>query len=126
MGGALLQLDKDGKERIIAFTSIRLTPGQVKWGVTSKESGALIHCLTKFRAYVHGHPTVYLTDHKALLSVMTGNEFATDRLNRMCTELMEYDLHLCYRPGKLLDLADLISRGRVEEEPETRKKWYRS
>ena len=63
-----------------------------------------------------------MTDHKALLSVMTGNEFATDRLNRMSAELMEYDLHLCYRPGKLLDLADLISRGMVEEEPETRKK----
>ena len=96
----------------------------MKWGVTSKESGALIHCLNKFRAYVHGHPTVCLTDHKAfkLLSVMTGNEFATDRLNRMSAELMEYDLHLCYRPGKLLDLADLMSRGRVEEEPETRKK----
>ena len=35
---------------------------------------------------------------------------------------MEYDLHLCYRPWKLLDLADLMSRGRAEEEPETRKK----
>ena len=53
---------------------------------------------------------------------MTGNEFATDRLNRMSAGLMEYDLHLCYRPGKLLDLADLMSRGRVEEESETRKK----
>ena len=68
------------------------------------------------------HPTVCLTDHKALLSVMTGNVFATGRLNRMSAESMEYDLHLCYRPGKLLDLADLMSRGRVEEDPETRKK----
>ena len=92
--------------------------------MASKESGALIHCLKKFRAYdiVHGHPIVCLVDHKALLSVMTGNAIATDRLNRMSAELMEYDIHLCYRPGNLLDLADLMSRGRVEEEPETRKK----
>ena len=33
MGGALLQLDKDGKEQIIAFTSKRLNTAHVKWGV---------------------------------------------------------------------------------------------
>ena len=31
MGGALLQLDKECKERIIAFTSKRLSPAQVKY-----------------------------------------------------------------------------------------------
>ena len=102
MGGALLQLDEAGKERIIAFTSKRLTDSQVKWGVTSTESAALIHCMKKFRAYVHGHPTVCLTDHKALLAVMSGYEFATERLNRMSLELVEYDIHLCYRTGKLV------------------------
>ena len=116
-----MQLDKDVKERIIAFTSKRLSDTQVKWGVTSKESAALIHCMKKFRAYVHGHPTVCLTDHKALLSVLSGNEFATERLNRMSLELMEYDIHLCYRPGKLLDLADLMSRARIEQDPEKRE-----
>ena len=36
---------------------------------------------------------------------------------------MEHGLHLCnYRPGKPLGLAGLMSRGRVEEDPETRKK----
>ena len=45
MGGALLQLDKEGKARFIAFTSKRLSPAQVKSGVTSKEACALVHCL---------------------------------------------------------------------------------
>ena len=39
----------------------------------------------------------------------------------MRLELMEYDIHLCYRPGKLLDLADLMSRGHVEEGPTKRE-----
>ena len=34
---------------------------------------------------------------------------------------MEYAIHLCYRPGKLLDLADLLSRGRIEEDPTKRE-----
>ena len=65
-----MQLSAEGKERITAFTSKRLSSAQVKYGVTSKESTALIHCLRKFRPYVHGHPCVALTDHKALTSVM--------------------------------------------------------
>ena len=96
-----MQLSAEGKERISAFTSKRLTGADlVKYGVTSKESIALIHCLRKFRSYVHGHPCVVLTDHKAITSVMSGMEFDTDRLNRLIisAETMEYDLHVCYRP----------------------------
>ena len=46
-----------------------------------------------------------LTDHKAITSVMTGMEFDADRLNRLIisAEIMEYDLHVCYRPGNRPD-----------------------
>ena len=116
-----MQLSAEGKERIIAFTSKRLSGAQVKYRVTSKESLALIHCLRKFRAYVHGHPCVVLTDHKAITSVMSGREFDTDRLNRLSAEIMEYDLHVCYRPGKLLTIADLMSRAKIEQDPEVKR-----
>ena len=122
MGGALLQLDKEGKERIIAFTSKRLAPAQVKYGVTSKEACALVHCLRKFRTYIHGNPCVAITDHKAITTVMSGREFETDRLNRLSAEVMEYDIHVCYRPGRLLTLADFMSRAHVEQDPQKRQK----
>ena len=95
----------------------------MKYGVTSKESLALIHCLRKFRAYVHGHPCVVLTDHKAITSVMSGRKFDTDRLNRLSAEITEYDLHdsVCYRPGKLLTIADLMSRAKIEQDPEVKR-----
>ena len=54
------------KGRIIAFTSKRLTPAQVKYGVTSKEACVLVHCLRKFRIYIHGNPCIAITDHKAI------------------------------------------------------------
>ena len=122
IGGALLQLDKEGKERIIAFTSKRLIPAQVKYGVTSKEACALVHCLRKFRTYIHGNPCIAITDHKAITAVMSGKEFETDRLNRLHAEIMEYDIHVCYRPGRLLTLADFMSRAHVEQDPEKRQK----
>ena len=121
MGGALLQLDKEGKERIIAFTSKRLTPAQVKYGVTSKEACALVHCLRKFRTYIHGNPCVAITDHKAITTVMSGQEFEIDKLGRLSAEVMEYDLHVCYRPGRRLTLADFMRHAHVEQDPQKRQ-----
>jgi len=64
---------------------------------------------------------VVLTDHKAITSVMSGREFDTDRLNRLSAEIMEYDLHVCYRPGKLLTIADLMSRAKIEQDPQAKR-----
>ena len=53
---------------------------------------------------------------------MSGREFETDHLNRLHTEIMEYDIiHVCYRPGRLLTLADFMSRAHVEQDPVKRK-----
>ena len=112
----MLQLDKEGKERIIAFTSKRLSPAQVKYGVTSKEARALVHCLRKFRTHIHGNPCVAITDHRAITTVMPGREFETDRLNRLRADVMEYGIHVCYRPGRLLTLADFMSRAHVKQD----------
>ena len=125
MGGVLMQLDKDGNERILAFTSKRLTKAQQRYGVTSKEGQALTHCLRKWRCYVHGHPTVIITDHKALTSLTTRSDFDTDRLNRISAEIMEYDLHIVHRPGRLLHTSDLMSRGIPEEDPVKREAMIR-
>ena len=63
-----------------------------------------------------------MTDHKATTSVMSGCEFETDRLNRLSAEVMEYDIHVCYRPGRLLTLADFMSRAHIEQDPQKRQK----
>ena len=49
-------------------------------------------------------------------------ESETDRLNRLHAKIMKYDIHVCYRPGWLLTLADFMSRAHVEQDPVKRKK----
>ena len=51
----------------------------------------------------------------------TGREFDIDCLNRLSAEIMEYDLHVCYRPGKLLTIADLMSRAKIEQDSEAKR-----
>ena len=46
-GGVLLQLDKDGQERVIAYWSKRLNKTQQRWGITSKEGYAAVACCRK-------------------------------------------------------------------------------
>ena len=122
LGGALVQRDSSGRERVIAYMSKRLNKTQQGYGVTSKELLAVQHCVRRWRAYLHGHPTIVVTDHKALLSLNTRAEFDRERLGRMAAELMEYDLVLVHRPGRQCDLSDLMSRAGFEEDPEVREK----
>ena len=74
------------------------------------------------RTYTATHvPCVAITDHKATTAVMSGKEFETERLNGLHAELREYAIHVCYRPGRLLTLADFTSRAHVEQDPDTRQ-----
>ena len=120
-GGVLVQLDDEGQERIIAFTSRRMNSTQLGYGVTSKEGLAVQHCVRHWRSYIHGQPTVVVTDHSALTSLRTKHEFDTQRLSTLSAELMEYDLHIVHRPGKFCDLADLMSRAEIEQDPAKRE-----
>ena len=54
-------------------------------------------------------------------TIRPSQQFETERLNRLHAELMEYDIHVCYRPGRLLTLADFISRAHVEQDPVKRQ-----
>ena len=121
LGGALIQLDSQGRERVIAYTSKRLNKTQLGYGVTSKEALGVLHCIRRWRSYIHGHPTICITDNKALLSLNTTREFTTERLTRMQAEIMDMDLQFVYRPGRNLDLADLMSRAEFETDPERRE-----
>jgi len=122
LGGVLLQLDNKGRERVIAYTSKRLNETQQSYGVCSKESLGVQHCIRKWRSYIQGHPTICITDHKALRSLNTRAEFDTERLSRMAAEIMEYDLQFVHRPGRCLDIGDLMSRAQFEPKPEEREK----
>ena len=63
-----------------------------------------------------------ITDHTALASLNTRSDFDTERLTRMAAEIMGEDIIFVHRPGKSLDLGDLMSRAEFEPDPNEREK----
>ena len=53
LGGALIQLDSKGRERVIAYTSKRLNKTQLGYGVTSKEALGVLHCIMQAMEVIH-------------------------------------------------------------------------
>lgn len=69
LGAVLLQIDRDGKGRPIAYYSKKLLPRQQRYSVTEKECLALVEAVRHFEAYLLGGHFTVLTDHKALLAL---------------------------------------------------------
>ena len=121
IGGALIQYDDEGNERVVAYMSKRLNATQMDYGITSKEGLGLIECCRKWKAYIQGHPTIVITDHRALTYLQSKEHFETDRLNRYAAELLDYgQIEVVHRPGRSCDLPDVLSRAEIADDPEVR------
>lgn len=107
LGAALLQ---NGQP--VAFASRTLTPTEQRYAQIEKECLAIVFACDKFDQYLHGrnHITVH-SDHKPLEAIFKKSLLmAPKRLQRMLLRLQRYQIHLLYRPGKELYLADFLSR----------------
>src|ERR1044072_8309530 len=67
IGAVLVQKDKEGKEHPIAYFSKALTPCERNYDTTNMEALAVIQAIKKFRYYLHGQKFRIITDHRALL-----------------------------------------------------------
>ena len=97
------------REHPIAYTSKHLTDLQVKWCTTEKEAYAIIHTVKAFYPYLYGTVFTVVTDHAALEYMLSKRE-STGRLTRWALYLQQFDMEIKYRPGKLHQNADALSR----------------
>ena len=70
-GAVLLQED-----RPIAYTSAKFIPAEVGFSTTEQEMLGVVSALFEWRCYLEGapHPTLLVTDHKALTYLKTQKE----------------------------------------------------
>ena len=69
-GRCLAQLDKDGKERPIAYHSAGLSKAQKHFGIMESETAALPMALRKWRTYTQDNITIAITGHSAIISML--------------------------------------------------------
>ncbi len=121
--GAVLTQEKGGVSRPVAYASAVFNKAQRNYSTTQREGLAVVWATTHYRSYIHGVPTIVVTDHSALTWILSVRE-PTSRLARWTMALMDYDLTFVHRPGKANVIADALSRLKSRElnpeDPETR------
>ena len=109
IGGVILQ-DHDGTYRPVAYASRSLTNAETK---IEKELLAAVWCCEKFEKYLMGLESFKIaTDHKPLIPIINDKDIDTTpiRCQRLLLRIMRYNAMAQYVPGKLLVVADALSR----------------
>ena len=106
VGACLLQ-----QEKPVAYASRSLLPCESNYAQIEKELLAIIFACEKFHQFIYGFITTVQSDHKPLETIFTKPLCSVPpRLQRMLLRLQKYDLSVKYISGKLLHVADTLSR----------------
>ena len=108
VGAILSQYDEDGIEHVIAYSSKALSPREQNYSTTEKEAFAIQFGTQHFRVYLVGRKLTIITDHNALKWL---NQIEPKgRVARWLMDLQEFDFIVKYRPGRVHNNADALSR----------------
>ena len=102
----------DSKGYPIAYTSKHLNDLQMKWCTTEKEAYAIYQTVKAFFPYLFGTTFTIVTDNASLKYLM-GKREPTGRLARWSLYLQHFDMEIHYRPGKLHQNTEALSRSPV-------------
>ena len=111
LGAVLLQDDKP-----VAYASRALTETQQRYAQIEKETLAILYGCTKFHEFVYGKDIQIETDHKPLQAIFNKPLWQSPaRLQKLRLALQRYNLHVNYKPGKEMYIADHLSRSYLNE-----------
>lgn len=114
LGATILQ-----QGRPIAYASRALTSSQRNYAQIEKETLAVVFGCQKFHQYIYGRTVTVESDHKPLESIFRKPLLAAPmRLQRLLLAVQKYDLKIEYTPGKLMFVADALSRQYLNETEE--------
>ena len=108
--GVVLAQKQGDKEHVISYASRVMNPAERKYTISQKEALAVVFACTKYRKYLLGRHFQLVTDHKALNALRQKQNINCDRLERWAIFLSQYDFELIYKPGRLHQNADALSR----------------
>ena len=108
--GSVLSQKQNGKERVIAYASKKLSQAERQYCITRKELLAVYYFVTHYKHYLLGRKFVVRTDHRALCWMLNWKQPNTSQYCRWKQELEFYDMRVEYRPGEAHINADALSR----------------
>jgi hypothetical protein len=96
-----------GKDKPIAYASRHFNKAELNYSTIEKEAAAVIFGIKRFRHYLQDKPFVIVSDHRRLQWLKT---FKDGRLGRWSIMLANTNYTVKYRPGRIHENADFLSR----------------
>lgn len=110
IGAIISHKNKNRQETMISTFNKTLDKAQQNYGITDKESLAVVKAIEHYRHYLIGKKFILYTDHKALTYLWEAKN-PTTRMIRWVMKLQEYDFEVIYIKGEE-NRADELSRPR--------------
>ena len=107
--GAVLSQTQDGAERVISYGSRSLKPAELNYSTTEKEALSIVHFVGEYRPYLLGRKFYVETDHNPL-TFLNKQQEPKGRLGRWAIALSEFEYEVRYKPGRVNNNADALSR----------------
>ena len=109
LGCVLLQEQENGEWKPVGYWSRTLNSAEKAYSPTERECLAVVWSVTKLRPYIEMTKFTVRTDHNALRWLMNIDD-PTGRLIRWRLRLSEFDYTIAYRPGRVHQVSDALSR----------------
>lgn len=116
LGCTLLQEQEPDQWSPVGYWSYSLNSAERNYSATERECFAVVWAITSLRPYIEGTRFTVRTDHDALRWLMSLSE-SSGRLTRWRLRLAEFDFVIQYRPGRVHQVPDALSR--LEPGPNT-------
>ncbi|MCY3930012.1 MAG: RNase H-like domain-containing protein, partial [Acidobacteria bacterium] len=117
LGAVLLQTQRDGSRRPVAYISRAMTSTEQRYAQIEKEALALTWACERFSDYLIGMVFHCETDHKPLIPLLSTKNLdeLPPRVQRFRMRLMRYRFTISHVPGKSLVIADTLSRAPLSD-----------
>lgn len=100
----------------VIYASRSLTNAEQNYAQIEKELLAIVFACERFHQFVYGNDIIVQSDHKPLEAIMRKPLSQTPpRIQRLLIRLQKYNLTVHFVPGKLMFIADTLSRAYLNE-----------
>ena len=105
------QIDSQGNENIVAMASRSLTEAKSRYSNIERECLAVTYGLETFSYHLIGRNVTVENDNSPLEQIFKKsiNE-APSRLQRLLLKCLRFDIHVRYKQGRSIPVADALSR----------------
>ena len=115
--GAVLSQEYDEGECPVAYWGRKLSDSETRYHITELEALAVVAALKRFEPIVRYQEITVYTDHSALVQLLgSAKQRASPRIQRWGLYLATYHIKVVYKPGRLQQVPDALSRRTYDQE----------